>query len=68
MVARRNLASVYVPVSRVRCLDDLAVLRPFRASKIETPISGELRKELLRLEEAHNTTAAAHRQGFYDHI
>lgn len=65
LASSMSTQGAYVMLSRVRTLNGLAVLRPFRASKIETPISGELRNELLRLEKEHNTTAAAHRHRLY---
>lgn len=46
-----TLQGVYVMLSRVRALEGLAILRPFKAAKIEQRLSQELRTELERLEE-----------------
>ena len=51
-----TLQGVYVMLSRVRALDGLAILRPFKPAKIEQRLSEELRDELQRLTELDNTT------------
>lgn len=56
----RSTQGAYVMLSRVRSLDGVAILRPFRASKIETDLSEEVRREFARLQRYHNDTAAAH--------
>ncbi len=52
-----SLQGAYVMLSRVRTLDGLAVLRPFRPRKIEADISAELRAEFDRLDRLDEATA-----------
>lgn len=56
----RTIQGAYVMLSRVRTLDGVAILRRFKASKIENDLAGELRVEFGRLRKHHNDTAAAH--------
>ena len=52
----RSLQGAYVMLSRVRTMDGLAILHPFRPNKIEEHISEEIREEFARLElEDRNT-------------
>ncbi len=53
-----SIQGAYVMLSRVRTLDGLAILRPFKPRKIEADISGELREEFARLEVLDGATAA----------
>ena len=46
----QSLQGLYVMLSRVRNLDGLTVLRPFRRQKIYQRLQQELRDELQRLE------------------
>ncbi|RPD54712.1 hypothetical protein L227DRAFT_615905 [Lentinus tigrinus ALCF2SS1-6] len=52
----KSIQGAYVMLSRVRTLNGVAVLRPFRPSKIETNISAELRTEFDRLQHLHDHT------------
>ena len=51
-----SLQGVYVMLSRVKTLDGLAILRPFKAEKIEQRLSQELRTELERLDNLNTET------------
>ena len=51
-----SLQGVYVMLSRVKTLDGLAILRPFKAEKIEQRLSQELRTELERLDKLDTDT------------
>ena len=53
-----SLQGVYVMLSRIRALDGLAILRPFKPDKIEQRPSQELRAELQRLDELDAETRA----------
>ncbi|KAJ3710959.1 hypothetical protein EV361DRAFT_768360, partial [Lentinula raphanica] len=46
----------YVMVSRVKSLDGLVILRPFRRSKIMSRQSQDVRMEIKRLEALHIST------------
>ena len=46
-----SLQGVYVMLSRVRALEGLHILRPFKVIKIEQRLSQELRNELSRLDD-----------------
>lgn len=39
-------ASLYVQLSRCRCLNNLSIMRPFQAEELRTPLSNELLAEL----------------------
>ena len=58
-----SLQGAYVMLSRVRSLKGVAVLRPFRPTKIENNISQELRTELDCLDQLDTTAAAIHHYG-----
>ncbi len=55
-----TLQGVYVMLSRVRTMNGLAILRPFRRSKIEARLSQQLRDEFNRLEEQDKKTRLAY--------
>ena len=61
-----SLQGVYVMLSRVRSLTGLAVLRPFRVSKVIQRLSQELRTELRRLEYLDHQTQLSHTSIFRD--
>ena len=52
----QSLQGLYVMLSRVRSLDGLTVLRPFRRQKIYQRLQQELREELERLEHLDHET------------
>lgn len=51
-----TIQGVYVMLSRVRALSGVAILRPFKPSKIEQRLSEELRDELQRLNDLDELT------------
>ncbi len=53
-----SIQGAYVMLSRVRTSDGLAILRPFKARKVEAEISEELRDEFARLERLDEATTA----------
>ena len=55
-----SLQGLYVMLSRVRSLEGLAILRPFKASKINQRLSEELRNELRRVESLDIQTRDNH--------
>ncbi len=57
-----SIQGAYVMLSRVRTLDGVAILRPFKPRKIEAEISAELREEFGRLERLDEATTARWRQ------
>ena len=59
-----TLQGVYVMLSRVKALQGLAILRPFKAAKIEQRLSQELRTELNRLEELDTRTRHLYRSSY----
>lgn len=66
---KSNLSSVYVPLSRVRNLEDLAILRPFENSRLTPPPNDDLEFEIKRLKRLeanatrnHKTLLSADRQ------
>jgi hypothetical protein len=64
-----TIQSAYVMLSRVRSLQGLCILRPFRLDRIQNHISQELREELKRTElKAQKTKAYSREQlsWFYD--
>lgn len=66
----RTTQGAYVMLSRVRTLDGLAILRRFKATKVENRLSQEIRTEFARLQGLHNNTAALHptHPGHYTNI
>ena len=59
-----SLQGVYVMLSRVRALEGLHVLRPFKATKIEQRLSQELRTELSRLDDLDTETQRSFTSSF----
>ncbi len=55
-----SLQGVYVMLSRVRTLEGLAILRPFRPAKTEARLSEELRIEFSRLEKLDAETRVSY--------
>ncbi|TFK81775.1 hypothetical protein K466DRAFT_501558 [Polyporus arcularius HHB13444] len=62
-----TLQGVYVMLSRVRSLDGLAILHPFRRSKIEGRISQQLRTEFERLETLDRDTQAMYEENAHEY-
>ena len=52
---------MYVMLSRVRKLEDLLILRPFKESLLDMKIPSALREELKRLEECARNTESLER-------
>ena len=63
-VSATTLQGIYVMFSRVRALDGLAILRPFKPAKIEQRLSEELRDELSRLEELDVNTKCSYSSAY----
>ncbi|CAF1447530.1 unnamed protein product [Rotaria magnacalcarata] len=51
-----EVASVYVPLSRVKRLDDLLIIRPFEFVALQVKPSTAQREELKRLDRIAKTT------------
>ncbi|CAF4392367.1 unnamed protein product, partial [Rotaria magnacalcarata] len=51
-----EVASVYVPLSRVKWLDDLLIIRPFEFAALQVKPSTAQREELKRLDRIAKTT------------
>ncbi|CAF1577872.1 unnamed protein product [Rotaria magnacalcarata] len=51
-----EVASVYVPLSRVKRLDDLLIIRPFEFAALQVKPSAAQREELKRLDRIAKST------------
>jgi len=61
-LAKLNLPAIYVPLSRVRRLADLAILRPFPRDVIESKVDEDLLQEMKRLRTIERRTLAVHKK------
>lgn len=62
-----SLQGAYVMLSRIRTLEGLIILRPFKANKIEQRLSQELRKEMDRLYKLDTETSTNFASRFETH-
>ena len=58
----QSLQGLYVMLSRLRKMDGLGILRPFKPKKVYQRLSQELRDEFARLEELDKITAIRYHQ------